>query len=142
MGARELLEEIKSLDYKIKILTERIIELEAMLQPGIEYEKIGSVPRNSYHPDTRVNIIYKLSDTKEDLILRRAELYAIKSQLTKAISKMENKAHIEIIVRRYYHNQRWEKISKEMGYAISWCYKLHEQAIVELDKILQEDSKR
>lgn len=138
MGARELLEEIKSLDYKIKILTERIIELEAMLQPGIEYEKIGSVPRNSYHPDTRVNIIYKLSDTKEDLILRRAELYAIKSQLTKAISKMENKAHIEIIVRRYYNNQRWEKISKEMGYSIRQCFRLNEQAIAELDEIIND----
>lgn len=142
MDARELLEQIRSLDYKIKILTERILELEAMLQPGIEYNKIGSVPKNSYHPDNRVNIIYKLSDTKEDLIVRRAELYAIKSQLTKAMSKMENKAHIEILVRRYWNNQRWEKISNEMGYAISWCYKLHEQAIAELDIILKEDSKR
>lgn len=138
MDARELLEQIRSLDYKIKILTERILELEAMLQPGIEYNKIGSVPRNSYHPDNRVNIIYKLSDTKEDLIVRRAELYAIKSQLTKAMSKMDNKAHIEILVRRYWNNQRWEKISKEMGYSVRQCFRLIDQAIAELDEILKD----
>lgn len=138
MGAKELLEQIKNLDYKIKLLTERIEELERMLQPGIEYNKIGGAPRESYHPDTRVNIIYKLSDTKEDLIERRAELFAIKSQLTKAISLMDNRAHMEILVRRYFYNQQWSEIAKEMKYNIRWCFRLHEQAIAELDKILNK----
>ena len=140
MGAKELLEQIKNLDYKIKLLTERIEELERMLQPGIEYNKIGGAPRDSYHPDTRVNIIYKLSDTKEDLIERRAELFTIKSQLTKAIAKMNNKSHMEVLVRRYFNNQSWHTISKQMGYAISHLHRLHNQAIDELDEILKDDT--
>lgn len=138
MGAKELLEQIKNLDYKIKLLTERIEELERMLQPGIEYNKIGGAPRDSYHPDTRVNIIYKLSDTKEDLIERRAELFAIKSQLTKAISKMNSKPHMEVLVRRYIDAQSWNKISIEMGYSVRHCFRLTSQAIDMLDEILKD----
>lgn len=135
MSAREMLEEVQRLDYKVKMLTDRIIELEAMLLPGIEYDKIGSMPRG-YITDNRTNIIYKLSDTKEILIQRRAELFQKKSDLMRYMADLSKKEYIEVLDRRYFNRQKWEVIAEEMHYSHRYIFRLCDLAISELDSII------
>lgn len=135
MGAREMLEEVSRLDYKVKMLTDRIIELEAMLLPGIEYDKIGSMPKG-YIQDNHTNIIYKISDTREVLIERRAELFAKKSKLMRYMAELPKKEYIEVLDRRYFNRQKWEVIADEMHYSYRYIFRLCDLAITELDKII------
>ena len=135
MGAREMLEEVSKLDYKVKMLTDRIIELEAMLLPGIDYDKIGSMPKGYIH-DNRSNIIYKLSDTKEVLIAKRAELFQKKSNLMRYMTELSKKEYIEVLDRRYFNQQKWEVIAEEMHYSHRYIFRLCDLAIMELDSII------
>ena len=135
MSAREMLEEVQRLDYNVKMLTDRIIELEAMLLPGIEYDKIGSMPRG-YITDNRTNIIYKLSDTKEILIQRRAELFQKKSDLMRYMTCLSKREYIEVLDRRYFNRQKWEVIAEEMHYSHRYIFRLCDLAISELDNII------
>lgn len=138
MTAREMLEEVRSLDLKVKLITDRIIELEAMLMPGIDYDKVGVQGSKG---DNRVNIIYKLSDTREELIAKRAELFALKSEIVVAMSQLSRAVYIQVLDLRYFQRKKWYAVARSMHYDIRWCQRLCEQAIQELDEILTAKSR-
>lgn len=139
MTAREMLEEMNSLEYKVRMINDMVLELEAMLLPGVEYGKIGSMPQG-YHADHRVNIIYKLSDAREELIAKRAELYAIRSKLMLAMSQLTNASYVQVLDLRYFQHKRWHAIARTMHYNERWTQRLAEKAIEQLDVIMHEEA--
>ena len=57
------------------------------------------------------------------------------------IDKLENPRYIQVLYKRYLQNKRWENIAVELDRDLRQIYRMHGEALVELQKICENDKK-
>lgn len=69
----------------------------------------------------------------------KEELIAVLAEITGLISKVENITFRRLLSMRYIEFMRWEDIACEMYYNVRHIYKVHEKALIEANKILDDN---
>ncbi|KOA21163.1 hypothetical protein CLHOM_02930 [Clostridium homopropionicum DSM 5847] len=76
------------------------------------------------------------SEIKEDEIA----LQERKVFLLELIGKIENTEHQTVLIKRYFEKLSWDRIAECMFYSTRWIYKLHGQALEDLEGVFKHES--
>ena len=114
-------------------IASRIEELEREKKKLFE-AAVGTVGHSD--PD-RVQVNYASAAAVIDR--EKEELIAVLAEITGLISKVENITFRRLLSMRYIEFMRWEDIAWEMYYNVRHIYKVHEKALIEANKILDDN---
>ena len=80
------------------------------------------------------------ADYVAEIDKRTAELNEVKTEILRAINKVDNSAYRLLLTLRYIRFMTWERIAEEMNYKdVRWVYRLHGRALRECDKYKGEE---
>lgn len=134
MTAKEYLGQAWKLEREITV---RLSELEAMRSAlhgrGINYERIGGQAADNALEKAICRVVVREDEINKEI----AQLVAKKAEIASTISMLSDVRLRELLVRRYLCFEQWSKISNEMRLDLRWVYRLHERALREIGKRLQ-----
>lgn len=76
--------------------------------------------------------IADIVDLEKEIADDVINLIKLRKNIISKIDILENPRHIELLYRKYVSTETWEKIAHEMGYTIRQIYRLHGDALKEL----------
>ena len=80
-----------------------------------------------------VNYISALQDYESKLRTQITEMLMAKEKLKQIIENVPNYEHRQILYKRYICFQKWEQIAVDMNINMRWVYRLHGQALDNLE---------
>lgn len=130
MTAKEYLNRARELNYKIKLLYNRIDELKALEAsvPGCNFDAVV-VDKTRDLEAPFVKYIYKRMETEELVKKEEARLIEVTNEIASTISEVESPTHQQLLRLRYLDFMTWNDIASEMGYSLDNVYKLHRQSL-------------
>ena len=127
MTAKEFLQQAHHLEIRISTIKLEIERLRSLAE---------SVPSNivvSGSPgkvtDRTGVIIGKIVDMECELLNEVDRLVEIQRVINKAINLIKDEIMRLVLIKRYLHGEDFEKIAEDMKYHVSFIYKLHRQAL-------------
>lgn len=128
---------------KIQVLIKSKVEMLKVLSSKAEYKGIsyGAEVSSNGIGNSSEEILLRIIDKEQEL---NADIDKYSKMLTESmelIDRLENPQHIQVIYKRYLQNKRWENIAVEMNRDLRQIYRLHGEALVELQKIADKDTK-
>ncbi len=132
--AKELLNELQSLDLDIQSRIDEINELEAGLlsSPKFKSDKIKGGPTRKID-----DVYYQLIVMKEAIEQDTSEIIMRKIELGRMINKLKNPRHRTVLRMTYIIKQDVFDICDKLDISQSSYYSQRKTAIEELDKILE-----
>lgn len=143
MTAKEYLEQIGKLEYKIQRMKERSEYYDAMSYtiPGPSYgERIGSNPNRNLEAPF-IKWLMKKDEIDREIEKKEAELNNLKAEVFLQIESWENEDYKNIIIFRYLKRMNWSEIAKASYCSIATIYRWHEAAL-ELIVVPQKNDSR
>lgn len=122
------LKEILLLSEKIKILKERILNLETLITK-INKELNPIVVQTSKRINGNDDLIIKLIETKEKYLKKSIELAKIERKFINKIIKMKNKNEMVLIYRKYVLGMKLTEVAKSMKITYKWAQILHQRGV-------------
>lgn len=127
---KKWLTRIRTIDLQIK---EKMYQIEALYTciglQGISYDKISVVssPENKF--ERVIGDITQLKDEVEELQLKKAQIIR---EVSTRINKLGECPERTILFGFYVGGIEMEKIAQDLGYELSWCYRLRQKGIERL----------
>ena len=141
MTAHELMTQIKQCRRRIRLLNEAIARDRILAQgvKGIRYDK--DIVQASPVADRMADIVARIienANALEEEIMKLQELEAnIRGYLLKLPERCERALSLH-----YLDGNNWAKVAVIMNYDDSYIYKVKNEALEELDKILYEEREK
>jgi len=136
MTAKEYLQTIKDRRDRIRNLLEEIEQLRA------DAEKVSinldGMPRNSGQTSFE-KLAIQLAETESQLTEEMSGLWSEVMKAHSLIGQLSSAQRQRILTKRYLYGQRWETIAYEMHFSWQHCFRVHDHALRELDKILEKE---
>lgn len=139
MTAKEYLRRVRHLDSTISAKLEQIEILHA------QATKITAVLSNtpkvesSEEQDKLAATVAKIVDLKKTLREELEEYISLKAEAIRLINSLPDSRHRLVLMHRYINGHTWEQIAVCMHYTYQWVHRLHGQALVEFEKVMQGD---
>lgn len=129
MNAKEYLEQIETLDIKIK---QKEDQLECLRETAggaaaIRYDKENV--QVSIANDIVERNVLRLIEMEEAIFVEKVRLEALKNTIIEQIQGLDDNRYIQILYLRYVKNERFEKISVDMSYDYTYTRSLHGEAL-------------
>ena len=99
----------------------------------------GEVPQCA-HWGGEVSPVSKILSLQADINRDIDSLVDLKAAIIRQISALPDPAMRTVLELRYLSNMPWERISKQLSYSLHYVYKLHNRALRELGKQIEEES--
>ena len=138
MNAKQFLDKVRKLDQMIDIKLDRICRLRALA------EKTGQAmsPESEHVIRTRDHTavqetIARIVDAETELNRDIDILVEMKKQASAILDHIEDEDCRMILEMRYIARMQWEDIAEIMNYNIRTVYKMHEQGLQEMDRIIE-----
>lgn len=133
MTAKDYLSQVRRATVLIRLKQREIDKL----QQGLEYKAVNyEVERVQSSANDRTDLICKLLDFEHELKEQIKELVNLKGEIIKTIDTIKDTDLIEVLYLRYLECMQWEEIALKMNYSYRWILKLHGQALLKIEKIL------
>ncbi len=133
--AKEYLNQVRTLETKMKILKEEIDTLrELVVSTGAvqQEERVMS----SGAQDRMAETICKINEKEEEWNELMREFALTRAEVIISIQKLNNSDYEQILYKRYCQSKKWEEIALELNYSYQWVCKLHGRALLEIEKII------
>ena len=128
MTAKEYLSQALLLDHRIDSKIEQIASLNTLATKCTS--AITGMPHNpSPSQSTMADAICKIVDLQELLKKDLSALVDLKREIMGVINGIENDEYKTVLEKRYLCFLSWEQIAVDMGYEMSWLYRLHQRAL-------------
>lgn len=132
MTKKELLK-YRWLKKNIEKLENELLEIDTQLRRiTVRYEVIFA---KSSPKDILGNLIVKKVMVENEINKKLEESYELLHRIEKAIEVLPEREQY-LIRARYIEGKTWEEISGEMEYALRHVYRLHKEALKELQKVV------
>lgn len=139
MQEKKYLNKMKNLDYKIKLIKERLEEYKAKAE-NCSINMSDKVQSSSCNDISNIVVqIQLLEDTLKSLVSKQLSM---QTEVIEIISQMENPTYAEIINRKYLRGENLVSIAYHMNYSYSYIKSIHGKALLEFRKIFQKKSKK
>ena len=128
MTAKEYLRQAYIIDRKIRLDTEKLAAARSALYgKAVRYDSDGSkpVPRGNVTESAVLRIV----ELEERLNAEIDELTAKRQEIECAVGSVPDEVQREVLTRRYLLYQKWEVISREMGYTERRIFQIHGDAL-------------
>ena len=141
MTAKEYLAQLHCLDSKIKALEIEIEQLRYDVY-GINSSAIdGERVQSSVRQDKITDKLSDLMEMSNDLVNKIFEKSKLRNEIIQTITRLPNASYIDVLMSRYVLMLSWESISSRLHISVQHCYRLHGNALQEVDKLVKEESK-
>ena len=128
MTVKEYLSQALLLDHRIDSKIEQIASLNALATKCTS--AITGMPHNpSPSQSTMADAICKIVDLQELLKKDLSALVDLKREIMGVINGIGNDEYKTVLEKRYLCFLSWEQIAVDMGYEMSWLYRLHQRAL-------------
>lgn len=137
MTAKEYLQTIKDRRELIKVLLEEIEQLRTDAE-SVSINLDG-MPRNNGKSSFE-KLAIQLAETESQLTEEMSGLWSETMKAHRLIGQVSSAQRQQILTKRYLKGQRWEEIAYEMHFSWQHCFRVHDHALRELDKILERNN--
>lgn len=137
MTAETYLNQIRMLDIKINDGLDELAQLKA-LATRVTSAMDGEMVNSSKDPDKLTNVVQKIIALKMKINSDVDKYVDIKREAVELLSRVENPKYYKILHSRYVLFKKWEQIADEMGYTYQWVNELHDDALLEFEKIMKK----
>lgn len=127
--------QVRNLESKMKILKEEIDTLREMVVSTGAIQQ-GERVLSSGTQDKMAETICKINEKECEWNDLMREFALARANVIINIQKLNNPEYEQILYKRYCQSKKWEEIALEMNYTYQWVCKLHDRALLELDKVL------
>lgn len=133
--AKYLLQKITFLDAEIDSLIREHKNMKSTLLKATDYsnEPVSTTKRNSSEEK-----LVKLADKSSEIDVKIDELVDFKITTGDYISQLEDERHRVILRERYINGLSFREIAKIVGYTERHLHRIHGEALVEFQKILND----
>ena len=133
--ARWYLNQARIMSAKAKAKQEEIEKIESLLLQGVSFEeKLGS----GNNLNKNEHIIYRLIELKDQLNYQLAELVEKQVEIMGMIDRLSSAEEISILHKRYLQSKKFIVIADEMNYSERQVYRVHDQAVADIQKLLND----
>lgn len=134
--AKYLLQKIAFLDAEINSLIREHESVKSTLLKATDYsnEPVASTKRN-----TSEDKLIKLADKSSDIDLKVDELIDFRIKMGDYIDQLDDERHRVILRERYINGLSFCEISKNVGYTERHLYRIHGDALLKFQNILDND---
>ena len=127
---KEWLLRAKNLDIEISALESELKSINGSAYLGIKYgNKVQTGKSNS--TEDAVNTYIKYSDK---LLEKLQELYSVKTEIALAIFKVQDNRYRTLLELYYLKKLTWEGVAEKMNIDVRHIYRLHGEALKEVQK--------
>lgn len=139
MTSKEYLLQARFLDASIRTKVEQIESLNDLATSCTAV--ISDMPRNPNRGGSRMEeAVLKIIDLQEEIKRDMMALVELKREIMEVIKSVSSLEYQTILEKRYLCFISWERIAVELGYSIQHTYRLHDEALKEIDEILSHES--
>lgn len=140
MTAKEHFRQLSRMETLINSKKQRM-EAWKELATNVGSSNLSGMPKNpSKALSPMANAICKALDLEMEINREEISLQEKKVFLLDIIETMENYDYQTILIKRYFEHLSWINVANQMFYSIRWIYKLHDSALEEMNKKLNERS--
>ena len=144
MNAKEYLNQAYRLDQRINSKLEQVAALHSLTQKiTVSYE--GEAVSRTRNVSSMEDTIIRLMEAENELNAAIDALVDLKQNVYTTIQKVEKPEYQFLLEMRYLCFKTWAEIADQMHLEEHYVFRVHGQALREVEKILQrdkEDSKR
>ena len=136
MQAKEFLKNLIQIDMMISCKKEQIAELRERLTSigcGTDNERV----QTSIKGDKMTNVIAKIMELENLVNNDIGILTEYKLQAREMIEKLQNNVEKIVLYKRYFDCKSFEQIAVECNYSWRHVHRIHGNALINLDKILE-----
>ena len=136
MTAKEYLSQAKYLDMRINSKIQQLSSLNDLAKKCTS--ALTGMPRNpSGSTSTMADTINKIIDLQREINADIDALVDLKRDITDVIKVVPSQEAQTILEKRYLCLLPWEQIAVDMHYSIQYAFRIHDQALEEIDKSLR-----
>ncbi|MFV0313660.1 MAG: DUF1492 domain-containing protein [Anaerotignum sp.] len=140
MKAKEYLGQAYRIDHRINSKIEQVSSLNSLALKATT--TLSDMPTSGSRNVQRMEeIIVKIVDMESDINNDIDVLVDLKKEISKIIQKISNLEYQTLLELRYLCFRTWEEIAINMGYSIQHTYRVNNDALKAVDKILKDESK-
>lgn len=137
MNIKEYFENAYRIDHRIDCKFEQIASYNALATRATS--TISGLPGGGTKNVHRMeNIIIKIADLEKEISVQIEELVEIKTNITHLIERLDKPEYQLVMELRYLCMKSWEQISVELGYNNRHVRRMRDEAVCELDKIVNK----
>ena len=139
MNAKEYLSQARYLDLRINSKIQQVASLNELATRCTS--TLSDMPRSPNRAtSTMADAIVKIIDLENEINYDIDKLVDIKQSISTTIKAITNTEHQVILEKRYLCFITWEQIAVDMNYSIQHIFRLHGQALKEIDRIFKHES--
>ena len=132
MTAKEYLSQARSIEFKLKIMAEQLQSLKDIAENVTS--SLDDMPKAaSPNIQSMEDAIVRMVDLKD---IMRSELSRL-AEINDTISTIPDPFQQAVLVKRYLKYLRWSDVALELHISKSHVYRLHNNALIEIEKILK-----
>lgn len=133
--AEKYLLQINTLGLKLQNIERQVMYLKDTL--GGSSSNISDMPASSTPNIRRMeDLIVKKMDLENEMETIFHKLH----EIIDMVNSLSNERHKAILTNRYFYGLKWEAIAKEMNLSIAQTYRLRREALLEIEKLIADDS--
>ena len=133
MDAKEYLEQARFLDRQIYAKLDQVESLRALT-----VKRKALSDQNANNSGTEADELFcRIALLEQEIDADIDKLINIKIAIISQIAQLSNSSHRTILELRYLCGMPWEQISMQLGYTPHHVFKLHNNALRELEKIIK-----
>lgn len=131
--AKEFLKRYQLALIKIGKLTMEIERLQ-LDREGIS--KGGSAGRSGALSDITGQLAARIVDAQREVEALRLDAIADRGAVVRVLNQVDDPRYLELLTMRYIELTDWVTIADHLGYSLRYAFKLHEEALAEVEEIL------
>lgn len=138
MTAKQYLRKIRNLDKEVDSYLEQIEILTTQASKVTTTIKHG--PAGTGDVDKMAVQVAKIVDLKSKLDERLQKCIELKARAIMQIEMISDSRYKLVLTNYYLNKMTWEQVAVAMNCSYQWAHRLHGQALIEFQKILEKDS--
>lgn len=135
MTAEEYMKQYRKCRLQIKRYQDEIQELED-LAGHITSNWSSDKVQSSHPPDKLGAIVARISDLKEEQLLKIGEASEVISDILDVIDQVSDPTYQTVLSKRYVACLTWEVIGERMDYDPRWAWELNNRALREVEALI------
>lgn len=138
MTAKDFLNQAFLLDQRIQSKTEQIQSLNDLATSCSA--TLTGMPRNPNRGGSRMaDAVCKIIDLENEIAADMNRLIEIKKEIVRVINAVDDVVYRTLLEQRYLCGATWETITITLNCNRRWTFRLHDRALAEVQKILDEN---
>ena len=139
MNAKEYLSQAFKIDNDINSKLEQVAALRelAIKATSTISDMPGSPNRNIHKME---DAIVKMVELEDEIYSDIHRLVEIKTDITRLIKRLSNRDQQLILEQRYLCFRPWEQIAVDLDFSIQHTFRIHDTAVKEIAKFLEDES--